>query len=526
MRWRAWSASALTLLAWVAVLLWAVVAERTAYAGADVRHWLPDLLTGLVLVGAGSDAVLRRDTVLGLLLAATGVLWFLPNLSSLAGAMGALATYGLFLYRGPLVHALLAFPTGRVGTWRVRAGVLAGYLLALVPAVWGTLPGSVAAVALLAFAFVDSVRRSPGRLRGARLVAGQAAGALAVGVVGSGLARRSGSSDKVVYPTLIGFELMLAAVAVVMVAGLRRRTWERDAVDLVLALDDRPGGTLRDRLAWTLGDRGLQLTFDPPAAIDAPAGFERTVVTEGGEPLAVMTHRPDLMADPNLRAAIVAAVRLGAENAHLQRALEEQVAEVAASRRRLLRVVDEETERLERRLSTGPLRTLTELDGRLDDPELAAALETATAGLRDLAHGLHPHPLAEKGLVPAVQDLVARCPVPVTVDAEVVRLPLEVELTAYFVCSEALANVVKHAQATSAHLKIADADGVLSVEVADDGIGGADLASGSGLRGLADRLSALDGALAVSSSVGSGSRVRAVIPLDGAVHAEAAVRSP
>jgi len=527
MRWRGWSARGLALLGWAAVLLWAAAAERTAYTGADVRHWLPDLLTGLVLVGAGSYAVLRRDTPLGLLIGATGVLWFLPNFAGAAGALGALATDGLFLYRGPLVHALLAFPTGRVATSRGRAAVLAGYLLALVPEVWGTLSGTAAAAAALALAFADSVRRAPGRLRRARVLAGQVAAALAVVLVGSGFARQGASSDEVVYPTLIAFELVLAAVVVVLVAGLRQRTWERGAViDLVLDLDDRSGGTLRDRLAWTLGDPGLQLTFDPADPIEAPEGSERTVVREGGKPVAALTHRPGLLADPDLRAAIVAAVRLGAENALLQHALEDQVDDVAASRRRLVTVADEETERLERRLSTGPVRTLAELDGRLDDPELAEAFEAAVAGLRDLAHGLHPRPLAEKGLVPALEDLAAQCPVPVIVEAAVARLPEVVELTAYFVCSEALANVVKHAQATSVRVRLADTESALGVEVTDDGLGGADLASGSGLRGLADRLAALGGAFSVSSAAGSGCRVRATIPLDGAAREAAVSRSP
>jgi signal transduction histidine kinase len=133
--------------------------------------------------------------------------------------------------------------------------------------------------------------------------------------------------------------------------------------------------------------------------------------------------------------------------------------------------------------------------------------------------------LSERGLEPAIQSLVSRAPVPVTVEAPAEeRLPGPVESAAYFVVSEALQNVAKYANATHASVTVERANGSLTVEVADDGVGGADLSSGSGLRGLQDRLAALDGSLSLESPAGGGTRLRARIPVSP--RAPAASSSP
>ena len=156
-----------------------------------------------------------------------------------------------------------------------------------------------------------------------------------------------------------------------------------------------------------------------------------------------------------------------------------------------------------------------------DDEELARLLDqaqeelqTSLAELRELARGIHPAVLTERGLEAAVQTLVARAPVPVTVDAQGTgRLPAPVESAAYFVVSEGLANVAKYAHASHASVAVrCDSDRV-TVEVADDGVGGADTANGSGLRGLADRVAALDGTLTLESPAGRGTHLRAEIPV-------------
>jgi signal transduction histidine kinase len=140
-------------------------------------------------------------------------------------------------------------------------------------------------------------------------------------------------------------------------------------------------------------------------------------------------------------------------------------------------------------------------------------LRTSLAELRELARGIHPAVLSDRGLEPALQSLVSRAPVPVTVSADgEERFPQPVENAAYFVVSEALANVAKYARATRASVTVQRQDGHVTVEVVDDGVGGADAANGSGLRGLADRVAALDGTLSLHSPAGRGTRLRAEIP--------------
>jgi PAS domain S-box-containing protein len=204
-------------------------------------------------------------------------------------------------------------------------------------------------------------------------------------------------------------------------------------------------------------------------------------------------------------------------------------AQLAASRARIVEAGDAERRRLERNLHDGAQQRLVALaltvrlaERRVaTDPEgartlLAGAgteLEQALAELRELARGLHPAVLTDRGLGPAIGALAARAPVPVEVASAVEgRLPPAVEAAAYYVVSEALANVAKYAGACSVRVDVARHDGQLDVTVADDGVGGADGARGSGLRGLADRVEALGGELEVSSPVGAGTTLRARLP--------------
>ena len=213
---------------------------------------------------------------------------------------------------------------------------------------------------------------------------------------------------------------------------------------------------------------------------------------------------------------------------HLDHELAERMEELRASRARLVEAGDAARRRLERDLHDGAQSRLVALAltlraarGRVkDDAQLAELLDsaqeelrTSLAELRELARGIHPAVLTERGLEPALQSLVARAPVPVTVEASGARLPGPVESAAYFVVSEALANVAKYAQATHASVTVEQTNGDLTVEVVDDGVGGADVARGSGLRGLQDRLAALDGSLSLDSPAGRGTTLRAHIPV-------------
>jgi signal transduction histidine kinase len=204
--------------------------------------------------------------------------------------------------------------------------------------------------------------------------------------------------------------------------------------------------------------------------------------------------------------------------------------ELRESRRRIVEAGYAERRRVERDLHDGAQQRLVALALELQvvrsklatDPEAAAdllegaadELTGATQELRELARGLHPPVLADRGLVPALEALARRATVPVTVEAdEVERAPEAVEAAAYFVVSEALTNVARHSGATQAVVRVARRDGLIRVEIEDDGSGGADVSGGSGLRGLADRVGALDGSLEVDSAAGRGTTVRASLPV-------------
>jgi signal transduction histidine kinase len=202
--------------------------------------------------------------------------------------------------------------------------------------------------------------------------------------------------------------------------------------------------------------------------------------------------------------------------------------QLAASRARIVEAGDAERRRLERNLHDGAQQRLVSLSLLLrlaarrvkDDPETAAQLERAgdelaqaLQELRELARGIHPAVLTERGLAPALQALAARAPLPVELAVPEERLPAPVEAAAYYLVSEALANVAKHARATLVRVEVKRTDGRARVEVVDDGVGGADAGGGSGLRGLADRVEALGGRLAIDSPPGRGTALVAEIPL-------------
>jgi signal transduction histidine kinase len=214
---------------------------------------------------------------------------------------------------------------------------------------------------------------------------------------------------------------------------------------------------------------------------------------------------------------------------HLDAELRESLEELRASRARIVEAGDAERRRLERDLHDGAQSRLVGLalllraarrraDG---DPQLAGLLDqaqdelqTSLAELRELARGIHPAVLSERGLEPALRALANRAPVPVTIEAhDEERLPGPVESAAYFVVAEALVNVAKYARATQATVAVRRMNGRVTVDVADDGVGGADVSGGSGLRGLADRVAALDGTLVLDSPAGRGTRVHVEIPI-------------
>jgi signal transduction histidine kinase len=230
-----------------------------------------------------------------------------------------------------------------------------------------------------------------------------------------------------------------------------------------------------------------------------------------------------------LLVARLRARRLTDANARLQGQVEAQLAEVRASRARIVEAGDVERRRVERDLHDGAQQRLVSLSlelrmarnalGADADPAVRRSLERAAdeataalSELRDLALGIHPLILTESGLGAAVESLADRSQVDVTVDIGPERYPAAVEGAAYFVISEALVNVTKYAKATMARVQVRPFEDHITIEVDDDGVGGADPRSGSGLSGLRDRLAALDGTLTIDSPSGGGTRLSAWIP--------------
>ena len=231
--------------------------------------------------------------------------------------------------------------------------------------------------------------------------------------------------------------------------------------------------------------------------------------------------------DPEMVEAVTAAAAIALDNERIHAEADARLAELRASRERIVAASDAERKRLERNLHDGAQQRLVALSLQLrmlqnrsrEDPALAEQL--AAAGneisqsleeLRELARGIHPAVL-DYGLGSALESLAARSPVATAISCEgVEELDQQVELAAYFVACEALANVGKYAQASRASVRVARSDDVLLVEIADDGIGGADETAGTGLRGLQDRVAALDGTLRVTSPPGAGTVVTAELP--------------
>jgi PAS domain S-box-containing protein len=204
-------------------------------------------------------------------------------------------------------------------------------------------------------------------------------------------------------------------------------------------------------------------------------------------------------------------------------------ADLMASRARLVKAGDEQRRKLERNLHDGAQQRFVSVSIKLrlarrrlaSDPGAAAdllgeasrELDTGLEELRELARGLHPAILGDRGLRAALESLAARVAIPVTIDAPEERLPEHIEATAYYIVSEAMTNVAKHAKADRAEISVRRDRGVLRCEISDDGLGGADPSSGTGILGLTDRAEAAGGTLSVVSPPGRGTVVTAVLPL-------------
>jgi signal transduction histidine kinase len=541
----------------------------------DPAPWIVLALTlGWGFAGAGIFAWWRRpDNRVGPLMTLVGFMWFLGALTSADTAWAF--TLGLLvgtLWLGALVHMLVAFPTGRVEAGLERGVVVLGwsasialpFLAALVTArpngcrdcpdnlllAWDSETASdvvegaglVVSVVLLAGLGVVLIRRWRGfgkvQRRALAPVVWTGAAVVVVGVLSVlPIAFSADEVSRVVDAALI---VLITALPFAFLVGLMRSSLSRAGA--VSALFERFGGvSARDALAEALGDHSLALAYwlpDPGRYVDArgqaivlPAPGGGRAVTEierDGAPVAAIVHDPALLEDRELVRTAGAAAALALANERLAAELRARYDDLRAASARLVAAGDAARRRLERDLHDGAQQRLVSLSVTLNlarrhaEPGsqtailLDSAMTELTAGLselRELARGIHPAVLTERGLDPALEGLAARAPLPVTISAPLDgRLPPAVEAAAYFVVMEALTNVAKYASATAAEVTIQQIDGHVVIDVADDGVGGADPAAGTGLAGLADRVAALGGRLEIDSPPGGGTVVRAEMP--------------
>jgi signal transduction histidine kinase len=501
----------------------------------------------------------------GLLAYSDSSLWFTVGIVLLPAPMALFA------------HLLLGFPTGRLGTRFARTLTVLAYLDAVVVEVLMLLVmDHVSAYECpcpenLLYTFV-----APG-LHDAVMIAQTSVGIVLALVLVAVLARRWRAASPPVRRSLAPV-LTTGAVAVVItaisffvgqvtdghaepllviaatatftflplgfLAGLVRARLARAAVgDLVIELGRpmRPG-QVRDALARALRDPGLSLVYareDDGAYVDlagaraepaAGPGQVVTVVERDGRRVAAVVHDASLAEDPALVEAAFAAAGLALQNERLQAELRARLEDLRASRARIVQAGDVERRRLERNLHDGAQQRLVSVSialglarSRLGTrPEEAheivtgaqRELEDALAELRELARGIHPAILTADGLGAALDALARRVPLPVDLSVLAGRLPDAVEAAAYYVVAESVTNTVKYASAGRLRVAVERREGEVVVTVTDDGLGGADPAGGSGLRGLADRVEALDGRLHVESKPGEGTTVTAVLPCE------------
>jgi signal transduction histidine kinase len=547
------------------------------HGGATVANAVFALVIGWSFIGAGVIAWERRpDNRTGALLVVGGFAWFATFLDSSDWApLYTAGTAVEAVYIVIFAYLLLSFPTGRLGRGLDRALIVAGAATATVLELAWLLfaessvllcrecPANVLQVtrndalaeALLVLQRVLAVatlvaivavvlhryRRGSAPFRRAVapvLLAGSAAfAALAASVVNELLGAPLGPAPE--WISLAAF----AAIPFAFLTGLLRTRFARGAVaDLVRELRAPSRPDLRELLAKALGDPSLELAYWLPKEeryvdreglpVELPAASEdraATIVESDGRKIGALIHDGALLQEPALVEGVAATAALALENERLQAELRARLEELRASRARVVETAESERRRIERNLHDGTQQRLVSLamtlglaERRLhDDPASAAPLVSgareellsALQELRELAQGIHPSILTERGLAAAVRELAFRATIPVEVDVSgETAPPSTVAAAAYFVVCEALANIGKHANASVATVRIQQRPDLLVVEVADDGAGGAALHRGSGLQGLHDRVEVLGGSLRLTSPAGRGTVLRAELP--------------
>jgi signal transduction histidine kinase len=466
------------------------------------------------------------------------------------------------------LHVFLAFPSGRLerrlDRWLVVTGYVTAIGLEFVEMAMGGFgphnllevvaePGAagvlqqVQLLVLSALSLVGIASLAARRRRGGRPLRRSVAvliDSFALGLLMTAILLAVGAFNGPGFETIRRVTFAVVGIApVAFLAGLLSARLARSAVgELVVELRSDPRSVdLRDALARALRDPSLTLAywlpeFDSWADSDGrrvvlPARGETratTMIDRDGAPVAALVHDGSLRDEAELLEAVSAAAGIALENGRLHADLNARLIELRGSRGRMIEAGLKERQRLERNLHDGAQQRLIALSLELRllerqlgaDPGTTQALSHARREialsldeLREVARGIHPAVVTGHGLAVALDSLAARASVPVRLTVELDdRLPEPLEVAAYYVICECLANIDKHAHATSTTIDVTRAEGEVIVEVSDDGVGGADTERGSGLRGIADRVEALGGRLRVWTPTGCGTRVRAEIP--------------
>jgi signal transduction histidine kinase len=556
---------------------WGLGGEAVTLAHHVDENHLLDALTGLSFFVGGAIMIDRHpENLLGPLMALNGVVWFSGNWENIPNGwtlppLNMLSAAGT----GVIAHLVMAYPTGhltnrlervvRAVAYAVPMTATALSLLTLdtsrcpscpsVPPLYPNVPhadlshrfflvNDRSAWVLVPLFLTVLVLRWRRASPAARHDLGPLWLVTGILVVDYSLSPFTSESDT-------GFahlvhELnaaLLTAIPWIFVYGLLSTRLAQSAIGrLVVELESPVApGDLTPLLARTLSDPGVELAYPiggdrwvdaegRPVRPDPGDGRRRTTLVErDGHPLAALVH--DVALDPDLVRATAAAAGMALENERLHAELRAQLEEVRASRERIVLAGDAERRRVERDLHDGAQQRLLALSLALhtarrqlgngqqslvadtlerSGKELAQAIDE----LRELARGIHPTVLTDAGLAPAVAMVAGRASVPVEVDVAEERFAPTVEATAYFVVSEALANVTKHACATRAGVTACRAGSLLHIEVCDDGRGGADPSRGSGISGLQDRVAAVGGTISVESTPGTGTVVRVDLPCE------------
>lgn len=571
-------------LAWVAVAEWVGAGGDL---GGDPRQILMDVLPWLLFQWVGLLVMSRaRDPREGILLYLVGMVLPLQTLMmstdpSLFWPSVLVVGAGFWgLSRVLLQHAVLAFPTGQLPGRSERLFLAISYLLlivtqALVIATSDTdtyLQGftrnpflvvsnedlyyrlsDVHAVigAVLAGAFIVLVvrrwwlstlamRRTIGPVSLAAVVVASLF-IVSVALLLFSLGRPWVWSLRNQVFALEAFFTALIPFAV-LVGLVRGRLDRAEVAGMLVRLEEGGPGDLRTVLAEAVGDPGLGLARDAADGgledlagrpVTAPRPGDRRTATPFEGPSGVriwLIHDVALQENPELLRSTGVAARLTLENERLEAALRQQLAEVRASRSRIVEASDAERRRIERDLHDGAQQRLVTValllqllreqrmanDARATEllDSTIAELEAAIVELRELARGIHPAILTQSGLRSAIESIALRAPIDVSMDVPDTRFAPAVEAAAYFVVAEGLTNIVRYSGASVARIELTHAGQALRLTISDDGRGGADPATGTGLRGLVDRLSTVGGSLRIESPPGHGTRLHALIPCE------------